>query len=185
MTVLTQNTPGYIAGTWKIDPFHSEVSFVVRHLMVSKVRGRFDAFEGEIVTGEDLTSSAAMATIDVASINTGNQTRDDHVRSADFFDAENHPTIQFVSRELIATSDGFSLNGDLTIRGVTKPVLLQVELNGFGPDAYGGTRVGFSATGTLDRTDFGVSYNGPIPGGGSVLANTVTISLEVEAVLQA
>jgi polyisoprenoid-binding protein YceI len=185
MTVLTQDIPGYVAGTWKIDPVHSEVSFVVRHLMVSKVRGRFDTFEGEVVTGEDLTTSTATATIDVASINTGNQTRDDHVRSADFFDAENHPTMQFVSHALTATDGGLVLHGDLTIRGVTKSVSLEVELNGFGPDAYGGTRVGFSATGTIDRTDFGVSYNGPIPGGGSVLANTVTISLEVEAVLQA
>jgi polyisoprenoid-binding protein YceI len=185
MTLLTHDIPGYVAGTWKIDPVHSEVSFVVRHLMVSKVRGRFDTFEGEIVTGEDLATSTATATIEVASINTGNQTRDDHVRSADFFDAEHHPTMQFVSHGLTATDDGLVLLGDLTIRGVTKSVSLEVELNGFGPDAYGGTRVGFSAAGTIDRTDFGVSYNGPIPGGGSVLANTVTISLEVEAVLQA
>jgi polyisoprenoid-binding protein YceI len=177
--------PGYVIGTWQIDPVHTEVSFVIRHMMVSKVRGRFDTFEGTIITGEDILSSSAMATIDLTSINTNNQTRDDHVRSADFFDVENHPTMTFTSTAMGVEGDHFALEGDLMIRGVTKPVTLSLELNGFGPDAYGGMRAGFSATGQINRNDFGVSYNGPIPGGGVILGDTVTLTIEVEAVLQA
>jgi polyisoprenoid-binding protein YceI len=184
MTVTVAQLPGYLTGTWQIDPVHTEVSFVIRHMMVSKVRGRFDTFEGSIVTAEDPLASSATATIDLTSINTGNQMRDDHVRSADFFDVENHPTMTFTSTALRSEGDRFALDGDLTIRGVTKPVRLTLELNGFSPDPYGGTRAGFSATGQINRHDFGVSYNGPIPGGGVALGDTVTLSIEVEAVLQ-
>jgi polyisoprenoid-binding protein YceI len=184
MTITVAEIPGYVTGTWQIDPVHTEVSFVIRHMMVSKVRGRFDTFQGSIVTAEDPLVSSATATIDLRSINTGNQMRDDHIRSADFFDVENHPTMTFTSTALHPERDGFTLEGDLTIRGVTKPVSLALELNGFSPDPYGGTRTGFSATGQINRNDFGVSYNGPIPGGGVALGDTVTLNIEVEAVLQ-
>ena len=178
--------PGYVAGTWDIDAVHSEVSFVVRHMVVSKVRGRFDKFEGVIVTADNPWQSTVEASIDAGSINTNQEQRDDHVRSADFLDVENHPTIEFRSTGIHPSGDQFALDGELTIRGVTKAVTLNLEANGFTPDAWGGTRVGFSASTEINRPDFGVSYNGPIPGADSamVLSDKVTLNLEVEAVLR-
>ncbi len=176
--------PGYIAGTWSVDSVHSEVSFVVRHMMVSKVRGRFDTFSGTIVTADDPLQSSAEATIDLQSINTANSQRDDHIRSADFFDVEHHPNMTFRTTGIRAGGDGPEVDGELTIRGVTRPLVLALEVNGFGPDAYGGTRAGFSASGEINRNDFGVSYNGPIPGGGTVIGDKVSLTIEIEAVLQ-
>ncbi len=178
--------PGYIAGTWAIDPVHSEVSFVVRHMAVSKVRGRFDKFEGTIVTAEDPLASSVTATIDATTISTGQEQRDAHIRSAEFFHIEEHPTFTFTSTGLKPDGDDFLLDGDLTIRGFTKPVTFKLELGGFGPDVYGGTRVGFSAKTEVNRHDFGVSFNGAIPGvpGGFLLSDKVTIHLEIEGVLQ-
>jgi len=178
--------PGLIAGTWEIDPVHSEVSFVVRHMVVSKVRGRFDRFSGTIVTDEDLARSSVNVLIDASSINTNEPTRDSHVRSADFLDVENFPNITFRSTAVRSEGGGFLIDGQLTIRGATRPVTLDVEVNGFTPDPYGGTRAGFSATTEINRQDFGVSYNGPIPGANNamVLSDKVTLNLEVEAVLQ-
>ena len=183
MTETAVEIPGYVAGTWSIDPVHSEVSFVVRHMMVSKVRGRFDTFEGTIITGEDPLQSSVNATVDLTSVNTGAPDRDNHIRSADFFEVETHPTLTFHSTGLRRDGGDFLLDGDLTIRGTTKPVSLKLEVNGIGPDAYGGTRAGFSATTEINRSDFGVSYNGPIPGGGVAVSEKVTISLEIEGVL--
>jgi polyisoprenoid-binding protein YceI len=183
MTETAVEIPGYVTGTWTIDPVHSEVSFVVRHMMVSKVRGRFDKFEGHIVTGADPLQSSVTATVDLSTVNTGAPQRDDHIRSADFFEVESHPTMTFVSTGVRRDGDDFLLDGDLTIRGTTKPVTFNLEVNGFGPDAYGGTRVGFSATGEINRNDFGVSYNGPIPGGGVAVSEKVAINLEIEGVL--
>ena len=178
--------PGLIAGTWEIDPVHSEVSFVVRHMVVSKVRGRFDRFSGTIVTDEDLARSSVNVLIDASSINTNEPTRDSHVRSADFLDVENFPNITFRSTAVRSEGGGLFIDGQLTIRGATRPVTLDVEVNGFTPDPYGGTRAGFSATTEINRQDFGVSYNGPIPGANNamVLSDKVTLNLEVEAVLQ-
>jgi polyisoprenoid-binding protein YceI len=187
MSTTAVEIPGYVAGTWAIDPVHSEVSFVVRHMMVSKVRGRFDKFEGTMVTAENPLESSVTATVDVSSINTGQEQRDAHIRSADFFEAEKHPAMTFTSTGVRAEDDGLLLDGDLTIRGVTKPVTFKLEVSGFGPDAYGGTRAGFSATTEINRHDFGVSFNGPIPGvpGGVAVSDKVTITLEAEGVLQA
>ena len=187
MTETAVVIPGYVAGTWSIDPVHSEVSFVVRHMMVSKVRGRFDKFEGTIVTAEDPLQSSVNATVDLSSVNTGEPNRDNHIRSADFFEVESHPTMTFHSTGVRRDGGDFLLDGDLTIRGTTKPVTLKLEINGFGPDAYGGTRAGFSATTVINRMDFGVSFNGPIPGvpGGVAVSEHVTINLEIEGVLQA
>jgi polyisoprenoid-binding protein YceI len=178
--------PGFIAGTWDIDTIHSEVSFVVRHLMVSKVRGRFDRFGGTIVTDADLTRSSVNVTIDTSSVNTNEPTRDNHVRSADFLDVENFPTMTFVSTGIRNEQGAYAVDGDLTIRGTTRPVTLAVELNGFIADPYGGTRVGFSATAEINRDDFAVSFNGPIPGtdNAMVLSNKVQLTLEVEATLK-
>jgi polyisoprenoid-binding protein YceI len=178
--------PGLVAGTWEIDSAHSEVSFVVRHLVVSKVRGRFDRFRGTIVTAQDPARSSVTVTIDASSISTSEPNRDNHVRSADFLDVENFPDITF--RSLAVRSEGrrFFVDGELTIRGTTRPVTLDLEVNGFTPDPYGGTRAGFSASAEIDRQDFGVSFNGPIPGADNamVLSDKVTLTLEVEAVLQ-
>jgi polyisoprenoid-binding protein YceI len=187
MSTTAVEIPGYIAGTWAIDPVHSEVSFVVRHMMVSKVRGRFDKFEGTIVTAENPLESSVTATVDVSSINTGQEQRDAHIRGADFFETDKHPAMTFTSAGVRTDGDHFLLDGDLTIKGTTKPATFKLEVSGFGPDAYGGTRAGFSATTEINRNDFGVSFNGPIPGvpGGVAVSDKVTITLEAEGVLQA
>ena len=184
MTTATTQIPGYIAGTWDIDPVHSDVSFTVRHMMVSKVRGRFGSFSGEITTGDDITSSTVTATIDATSIDTNNAQRDGHIRSADFFDVENHPTWTFTSTGVRTDGDDHVLDGELTIKGVTRPVSLALEVNGFGPDAYGGTRVGFSATTQINRSDYGVDIAMPLDGGGVVVSEKVQVALEIEAVLR-
>jgi polyisoprenoid-binding protein YceI len=178
--------PGYVAGTWDADTIHSEVTFVVRHMVVSKVRGRFDKFEATITTAEDPLQSSVEVTIDAGSVNTVQEQRDVHIRSADFLDVEHHPSITFVSTAVRPAGEKFLVDGDLTIRGVTKQVTLEVEANGFGPDPFGGTRAGFSATTEIDRQDFGVSYNGPIPGADNamVLSDKVAIHIEIEAVLR-
>jgi polyisoprenoid-binding protein YceI len=177
--------PGYVTGTWSIDPVHSEVSFVVRHMMVSKVRGRFDKFEGSITTAPDPLASTVTADVDLSTVNTGNETRDNHIRSEDFFHIEKHPLMTFRSTGVRPDGDNFLLDGDLTLRDVTRPVTFSLEVNGFGPDPYGGTRAGFSATTEINRNDWNVSYNGPIPGASNamVLSDKVTINLEIEAVL--
>jgi polyisoprenoid-binding protein YceI len=184
---MSVEIPGYIAGTWAIDPVHSEVSFTVRHMMISKVRGRFDKFEGTIVTAEDPLASSVTASVDMSSINTAQEQRDAHIRSADFFDVEKYPAMTFTSTALKAAEEGFVLEGDLTLKGVTKTVAFNLELSGIGPDAYGSTRIGFSAETQINRVDYGVSFNGPVPGvpGGVVVSENVTINLEIEGVLQA
>jgi polyisoprenoid-binding protein YceI len=184
---MSVEIPGYVAGTWAIDPVHSEVSFTVRHMMVSKVRGRFDKFEGTIVTAEDPLASSVTASVDLDSINTGQEQRDAHIRSADFFEVEKYPTMTFVSTAVKGGEEGFILEGDLTLKGITRAVAFNLELNGIGPDAYGGTRIGFSAETQIGRSDFGVNFNGPIPGvpGGVAVSENVTINLEIEGVLQA
>jgi polyisoprenoid-binding protein YceI len=181
---VAASIPGYVAGSWQIDPVHSEVGFSVRHMMVSKVRGKFTKFTGEIATTDDLLSSAVTAEIDLASIDTGNDQRDNHIRSADFFDVENHPLMTYRSTGLRADGDEFVLDGQLTLKGVTRSVPLTLEVNGFGPDAYGGYRAGFTATAVINRPDFGVSWNAALEAGGVVISDKVTIHLEIEAVLQ-
>ncbi|MBA3905547.1 MAG: YceI family protein [Pseudonocardiales bacterium] len=183
MTAAIQ-IPSYIAGTWDIDPVHSDVSFSVRHMMVSKVRGRFGAFTGEITTGEDITGSTVVASIDATSISTNNEQRDNHIRSADFFDVTTHPTWTFTSTGVHVNDGDLFLDGDLTIKGVTKPVSMALEVTGFGPDAYGGTRAGFSATTTINRNDFGVDISMPLDGGGVVVGDKVTITLDIQGVLR-
>jgi polyisoprenoid-binding protein YceI len=164
---------------------HSDVSFTVCHMMVSKVRSRFGGFAGEIVTGTDVTTSSVRAEIDATSIDTGNEQRDGHVRSADFFDVENNPTWTFGSTAVRADGDDLVVGGQLTIKGVTRPVSLTLEVNGFGPDAYGGTRAGFSGTTSINRSDFGVDIAMPLDGGGVVVGEKVQISPEIEGVLRA
>ena len=181
--------PGYVVGTWDIDPVHSDVSFTVRHMMVSKVRGRLGAFTGEIVTAPQLGDSTVTATVDAASVDTNNSQRDGHLRSADFFAVDTFPTWSFRSTALREDGDGpedggWVLDGDLTIKGVTRPVSFALEINGFGPDADGGTRAGFSANATISRNDFGVDIAMPLDGGGVVVSDKVQVSLEIEGVLR-
>jgi polyisoprenoid-binding protein YceI len=177
--------PGYVVGTWEIDPTHSTVGFSVRHMMVSKVRGYFREFTGEIVTAEDPAQSRVEATIVLSSIDTRQEQRDAHIRSADFFDVENNPYMTFRSTG-VRTEDGadWLLDGELTLKGITRPVTLELELNGFGPDAYGGIRAGFSARTEINRNDFGVDIKMPMDGGGVVVGDKVTVELEIEAVLR-
>lgn len=188
MTVASSSTsatiPGYRSGTWAIDPVHSDVSFSVRHMMVSKVRGHFRTFSGEIVTGENLLDSSVTATVDLTSIDTNNEQRDNHIRSADFFDVETHKTLEFRSTGVRAEGDGYVLDGELSLRGITRPVSLTLEANGFGADPFGGYRAGFSARGTVNRRDFGVDISMPMDGGGVVVGDKVEVTLEIEAVLQ-
>jgi polyisoprenoid-binding protein YceI len=174
--------PGYEVATWKIDPVHSEVGFSARHMMVSKVRGRFTEFSGELVTADDPLKSSVTAEIDLKSINTSNQQRDDHIRSADFFDVETYPTMTYRSTGIRVDGGDYVLDGELTLKGVTRSVPLRLELNGFGPDPYGGVRVGFTATGELDRRDFNVSFNAPLANGGVVVSDKIGLQLEIEAV---
>ena len=173
--------PGYLAGTWDIDATHSTVGFSVRHMMVSKVRGYFREFSGEIVTAEDPTQSGVTASIEMNSIDTRQEQRDAHIRSADFFDAQNHPQMTFRSTAVRTDGADWQVEGELTIKGITRTVVLDLELNGFGPDAYGGTRAGFSARTEINRNDFGVDIKMPMDGGGVVVGDKVKIQLEIEA----
>jgi polyisoprenoid-binding protein YceI len=183
MTLATSTIPGYLTGTWTIDTVHSDVAFSVRHMMVSKVRGNFRNFSGTIVTGENPLESSVTAEIDLNSIDTNNEQRDNHVRSADFFDVEKFPTMTYKSTSVSGSGDTFVLQGDLTLKGVTKNVPLKLELNGFTADPYGGQRAGFSAIAEISRSEFGVDIQLPMDGGGVVVSDKVQISLEIEAVL--
>jgi polyisoprenoid-binding protein YceI len=186
MTDTSIQFPGFTAGTWNIDPNHSEVSFTVGHLVVSKVRGRFDAYSGTIVTDKDLGCSSVQVTIDAASIDTHLAIRDNQVRGNDFLDVEHFPNITFVSSAVRPEKHYYLVDGDLTIRGTTRPVTLVTNVNGFSPDTFGGFRGSFSATTKINRLDYGVNYNSPIPGldNAMSLGEEVTIMLDVEAILQ-
>jgi polyisoprenoid-binding protein YceI len=183
MTSQAVEIPGYIAGTWDLDPVHSTIGFVARHLMVSKVRGQFTKFEAQVVTAANPLDSSATATIDLSSVDTGNETRDNDLRSTNFFDVTTHPQMTFRSTGIRPAEGNFIVDGELTIRGVTRPVSLAVEVNGFGADPYGGTRAGFSATGQINRMDFGVSFQAPVPGG-VMVSEQIQIEIEAEAVLR-
>ena len=185
MTVTSQPAiRSYTAGTWTIDPVHSEVGFSVRHLMVSTARGKFTRFRGQIVTGENPLDSSATATIDMSSIETDDPDRNDHLRSPQFFDVDAYPTMTFRSTAVRRDGERYLLDGELTIKAVTKPISLVVAVGGFGPDAHGDTRAGFTATGALDRRDFGVDFNAVLETGGLVVSNRVDVRLEIEAVLE-
>jgi polyisoprenoid-binding protein YceI len=168
------------AGTWTIDPSHSEIGFTARHLM-SKVRGLFEKFEGTIVTGEN---TSAAATIDLNSINTRDENRDGHLRSADFFDVENTGPMTFQSTKVEKGGRGLLVTGDLTIKGVTKPVTLDVEYFGSETDPWGGTRVGFEGTTEISRKDWGIDFNIPMDGGRLLVGDKVSITVAAQAVLQ-
>jgi polyisoprenoid-binding protein YceI len=183
-SATTTQIPGYVVGTWDIDASHSTVGFSVRHMMVSKVRGYFRDFSGELVTAEDPAQSSVTARINMDSIDTRQEQRDAHIRSADFFDVGNHTEMTFRSTAVATDGADWTVTGDLTIKGITKPVTLQLELNGFGPDAYGGTRAGFSAKTEISRKEYGVDIDMPMDGGGVVVGDKINVELEIEAVLR-
>ena len=184
-TTSTAVIPGYKTGTWQIDPSHSEIGFRVRHMMVSKVRGRFTEFSADLVTADTVEDSSVTVSIDLASIQTGNEQRDGHLRSPDFFGTDENPTMTFRSTAVKPKGDDWVLEGELTLKGITKPVTLDFELEGVGPDAFGGYRAGFSATTVINRQDFGVTWNQNIEAGGVVVGDKVTIEIDAEFVLQA
>ncbi len=172
-------------GTYAIDVSHTQLGFAVRHMAVSKVRGRFSTFEGSLELAEDPTDSKVSLTIDANSVDTRDENRDNHLRSNDFFDVANHPTWTFASTAITPESaTEWKVVGDLNIRGVTRPVTLDASLEGVVKDPYGNHRVGFSASTTIDRDDFGVSFGAVMEAGGLVVAKKVTIEIELEAVLQ-
>lgn len=168
------------AGTWIIDPVHSAVNFSVRHLMVSKVRGKFENFSGTITIDEN-GNPAVTAEIDVNSITTGNEQRDGHIKSADFFEVEKYPAATFTSTSVKPDGDDYLLEGDFTLHGVTKPVTLKLEFNGVNPGMGNGPVAGFEASVELNRKDFGIDIEMPLETGGTVVGDKVTITLEIEA----
>ncbi len=171
--------------TYALDSAHTTVEFVVRHLMITKVRGRFTTFDGqiELAPGSDLPTRVAV-TIDAASIDTREEQRDAHLRSADFFDVEKFPQLTFESARIQGTPNDFTIEGNLTIHGVTREVKLTGSFEGRAADPWGGLRVGYAAHGTINRKDFGLGWNAALETGGVVVGDEVRIELNVEAVLQ-
>ena len=184
MTTITETHPDYAVGTWKLDPTHSEVSFSVKHLMISKVRGFFEKFDVTVVTHEDPALNTVEAVIDVASVNTSQADRDNHLRTSDFFKVDEFPTMSFRSTSVATTGHHFTMEGDLTLRGVTKPITLTGEFGGVILDGYGQTKAAASASTTINRHDFGVSWNNALEAGGMTLGDDVKISVELQVVLQ-
>lgn len=184
MTTSTDIHPDYRVGTWTLDPTHSEVSFSVRHLMISKVRGTFETFDVTVVTAENPLESTVSATIDVASVNTKVEARDAHLRTSDFFLVDEHPTMTFTSTSIEGTPDAFTVHGDLTLRGVTRPVALAGEFGGIMDDGYGNIKAGATLTTTINRQDFGVSWNNALEAGGMTLGDDVAITLDIQLTLQ-
>ncbi|NKX90473.1 YceI family protein [Nocardia coubleae] len=174
---------GLAAGTWVIDPAHSSLEFSVRHLMVSKVRGRFTDFSGTLVVHDDGTADTE-AEIQVASLTTDNPQRDAHLATADFFDAANYPTATFKATGFKALSSEFSVTGDFTVRGITHPVTLDVEFLGTGPGMADAPVAGFTATATVNRRDFGLTIDMPMADGGAVIGDKINLSLDIEVGLQ-
>lgn len=179
MTLTVDQIPGYQVGTWAIDHAHSEVTFSVRHMGISKVRGRFEEFDATIVTAENPLDSSVKATAEVKSVNTKQAQRDEHLRTGDFFKADEFPQISFESTGIRVEDGDVKVDGNFTMRGVTKPVTFDVDFGGIN-----GGKLGLEAKTVINREDFGVSWNAALDQGGFMLANDVTIVLDVQAALQ-
>jgi polyisoprenoid-binding protein YceI len=172
--------------TWKLDPSHTTVEFTAKHMMITTVKGRFAELEGTIVAdSENIADSEVTATMRAASLDTRSDQRDTHLRSADFLDIEKYPDVTFKSTRIEGTKEEFKLTGDLTIRGTTRPITLDVTYEGSGKDPWGGTRMSFNATGKFDRRDFGLTWNVALEAGGILVSNDVKINIEAQAVLVA
>jgi polyisoprenoid-binding protein YceI len=180
----TITTP--LTGTWTVDPTHSHVEFSVKHLGIATVRGAFREFEGTLVIGEDAASATAAGTIKVASVDTNEPQRDEHLRSPDFFDAATHPELTFVSTAIRPVDDEvFEIDAQLTMHGVTNPVTLTAEVQGFEQDPWGNQRVGLEITGQLKRGDYGMTFNQALGSGNMLVSDKVKLSLDVSAIKQA
>jgi polyisoprenoid-binding protein YceI len=166
-------------GTWNLDLAHTEIGFVVRHAGISKVRGQFKDAEATLELTDSLADSKVNATIKTASFDSGDANRDGHVRGEDFFDVENFPEISFVSNTILPKGDVYELQGDLTIKGVTRPVALETEFNGVAVDPFGNTRAGLSAETTISRKDFGLTWNAVLEAGGVLVSDKVAVNLEL------
>ncbi|MDQ0866680.1 YceI family protein [Arthrobacter globiformis] len=166
-------------GIWTLDNSHSEIAFTVRHAGISKVRGQFKDAAATLNLADDVTATKVEATIQTASFDSGDANRDGHVRGEDFFDVEKFPEISFVSNSLFANGDSYELQGDLTIKGVTRPVSLETEFNGVAVDPFGNTRAGVSAETTISRKDFGLTWNAVLEAGGVLVSDKVAINLEL------
>jgi polyisoprenoid-binding protein YceI len=169
-------------GTFSVDPAHSRVEFAVKHLGIATVRGHFGSFAGTLELSDDLSSGRAYGSVEVASVDTQESQRDQHLRSPDFFDVENHPEIRFASTGIEPEDEGFKLVGDLTIRGITKPVQLDVRVEGTGVGPDGSERVAFSAEGVIDRNDYGMTWNADLGNGNTALGGEVRLLLAAEVV---
>lgn len=185
MSITADSIPGYKAGTWNVDPSHSEVSFSVRHMMISKVKGKFGAFAATFVTGENPLDTKVTATAEVLSINTNDEGRDGHLRTNEFFDAETYPTIEFNSTGVRVEDGDYKVDGNLTLKGVTKPVTFDFEFGGFGTDPWGNYKAGATASTVINREDFGLTWNAALETGGVLVGDKVTIGIELQAVLAA
>ena len=173
------------AGVWEIDPGHTDLAFTGRHFMVTKVRGRFTGVSGRVVVAHDMADSSVEVDIDMASVESGSQVRDDHIRSADLFDVENHPAAHFRSTSVQWRGDRGTVHGDLTIHGVTRRVPLDVSFEGHVRDPWGGDRAIFSARTRLNREDFGITWNQALEAGGLLVSREVQIDINLETVLSA
>lgn len=180
--ITAASIPGYATGTWQIDPAHSSVTFSIRHL-VSKFRGQFTDFSATLTTADNPTDSSVKATIQTASISTGNPDRDGHLKTPDFFDVENNLTIEFVSTGVRVDGDDWAIDGELTLLGVTKPVTLEADFGGITTDGYGRTVAGFEAETKIKREDFGLTWNTALETGGVLLGPEVKINIEAEFTL--
>jgi polyisoprenoid-binding protein YceI len=177
----TDTLTGLSTGTWTIDPTHTEVGFVARHLMVSKVRGSFTDVSGTVVVADSLADSTAEVVVKTASVATGTADRDAHLTSGDFFDSEAHPDMTFRSTSF----DGSTLVGDLTIKGVTKPVTLDVEFGGVATDPWGNEKAAFEASGEIDRTQWGLTWNANLEKGGVLVSEKIKLVIDVQLAKQA
>lgn len=181
MSTTLVSAPSLPAGTWNLDPNHAHVGFTVRHMMVAKVRGSFNDFSAEITVGENPLDSKLSALVQMASIDTGNADRDGHLRTNDFFSVDEFPTMSLVSTGFVDNGGGnYTLNADLTIKGVTKPVAFELEFSGTGQDPSGNTMAGFSLSGTINRKDFGIEWNAPLETGGVLVGEQVKIEIDAE-----
>ena len=183
MTTTLASRSEYNVGTWTLDLAHSELSFTVRHLAISKVRGTFTDFEVTVVTPEDPSQLSVIASVDMSSVHTGQEARDNHLRTSDFFLVEEHPRMTFTSTGITTEGDGFALSGDLTLRGITQPVTLNGEFAGTVTDEYGRTKAAASATTKINRSEFGVNWNAALEAGGFTLGEEITVSFEIQLVL--
>ena len=171
---------------WVLDPTHSEVQFKVKHLVISTVSGFFKSFEGSLTTdSEDFENAQVEFSLDVNSIDTNQEQRDGHLKSAEFFDAEKYPKISFTSTSLTKDGDDYKLNGDLTIKDVTKPVSLDVEYGGSAGDFYGNTKAGFEVTGKINRKEFGLTWDGVTEAGSIVVGEDIKLIINVQFAKQA